>query len=285
MGKIQDQMTQDLLLGAFAPATQSEYLRCAKDFVRFHMVSPDKLGEAEVKEYLQHLVVARQFKPASMKMHIAALKFLYVHTLRRPEVVALVPWPIVRAGLPDILSGSEVVALLEAVESPTMRALFTTVYGCGLRISEACGLGVADVDSKRMVLHVRGKGGRDRFVALPNQVLATLRNYWRSVRPRGPLLFPGQGRTGVIAQTTVRVHLGWAVEKCGLKKRVTPHGLRHAFATHHLELGTDLRVIQVLLGHANLNTTTLYARVTDKHLSQVQSPLDVLGTEEAKRLG
>lgn len=285
MGKIRDKMTNDLLLAGFAPATRSEYLRCAAVFVRYHMVSPDRLGLAAVQQFLTHLVVERGFKVASLKMHVAALKFLYGRTLLQPDVVAGVPWPKARAPLPEVLSGTEVVALFDAIDSVTARALLMTAYGCGLRISEVCGLNVADIDSKRGLIHIRGKGGRDRFVTLPERVLTTLRNYWRTVRPTGPVLFNGQSPGTPMARTTVRVHLHRAANKAGIQKRVTPHLLRHSFATHHLELGTDLRVIQALLGHASVRTTTRYTRVTDKHLARTQSPLDVLGTPAAERIG
>jgi site-specific recombinase XerD len=203
-------------------------------------------------------------------------------TLRRPEVAADIAYPKVKSALPDILSGTEMVQLLEALQSTMYRALVMTAYGAGLRISEVCRLQTTDIDSRRMLIHVRGKGGRDRFVPLPERVLFTLRRYWVAMRPTGPELFPGKEPGRGISPDAVRPHLHAAAAKVGLRKRATPHVLRHSFATHLLELGTDIRVIQMLLGHTSIRTTLRYTRVTDKHVARVQSPVDVLGTSKAK---
>jgi len=242
------------------------------------------MGEAEVRQFLLHLATERKVGPATRKMHVAALKFLYEKTLRRPEVVAHIPWPKVPQGLPDILSGTEVDQLLTTIGSTKHRAIVMTTYGTGLRIGEVCGLQVGDIDSRRMLIHIHaGKGGRDRFVPLPERVLFALRRYWVAERLTGRILFPGQEPGRPLAASTVRKRLHEAAAKAGLDKRVTPHVLRHAFATHLLELGTDLRVIQMLLGHRSIRTTVRYTRVTDKHVARTQSPIDVLGTAKAKK--
>lgn len=286
MGKLRDKMIEDLGLRCYAPKTCKEYLRCARDFVAYHRRPPEQMGEVEVRDYLLFLAAERKVGPATRKMHLAAVKFLYDVTLGRPEVVARIPLPRVDSALPDILSGTEVQRLLDAIASTKHRAIVMTTYGLGLRISEVCRLRVDDIDSKRMLVHVRAaKRARDRFVPLPERVLFTLRRYWAADRPTGPQLFPGGTPGSTVSVDAVRDNLRAGAAKAGLGKRVTPHVLRHSFATHLLELGTDLRVIQMLLGHRSIRTTVRYTRVTDKHLTRTTSPVDVLGTPEAKKMG
>lgn len=286
MGKLRNQMMLDLQLRNYAASTCERYVHCAWEFAAYHRKSPSDMGEQQVRQFLIHLMTERACGPAGRKMYIASLKFLYETTLRRPEVVAHIPWPKVRSALPDILSGTEVTTLLDALDSPKHRAVVMTAYGAGLRISEVCALRVSDIESHRMLLHIRNaKGGRDRYVTLPERVLFTLRRYWATMRPSGPELFPGENASGTLSASAVRAQLHKAAAKAGLTKRVTPHVLRHTFATHLLELGTDVRVIQMLLGHRSIRTTARYTRVTDKHVARTQSPVDVLGTPKAKKLG
>lgn len=286
MGKLRDKMIQDLQLRRYAPATCERYVDCARAFVAYHRRPPERMGEAEVRQYLLYLVLERKIGPATQKMHVAGIKFLYAETLARPEVVARIPWPKVRQSLPPILSGTEVDVLLAAIESTKYRAIVMTAYGLGLRISEVCRLCPSDIDSKRMLVWVRnGKRGRDRYVTLPAMVLFTLRRYWVTEKLSGPVLFPGQAPGSCVSASAVRLNLHAAAKKAKLTKRVTPHVLRHTFATHLLELGTDLRVIQMLLGHGSIRTTVRYTRVTDKHVARVTSPIDVIGTARQKAIG
>ena len=278
-----EQMTQDLKLRGLAKHTTSEYLRYARLFAAYHDRSPSDMGEREIQQFLMHRLVDDRVSHATLKVSVAALRFLYGTTLKRPDVAVAIAYPKVKSALPDILSGSEIDPLLEALEEPMYRAIVMTTYGAGLRISEVCALEVADIDSKRMLLHVRdAKGGRDRYVPLPERVLFMLRRYWAAARPQGPELFPGKEPGRCISVDAVRHHLHAAAHKAGLQKRVTPHVLRHSFATHLLELGTDIRVIQMLLGHSSIATTLRYARVTPEHVARVQSPIDLLGTPRAK---
>jgi integrase/recombinase XerD len=284
MGQTRDQMTQALQLKGLAEKTQREYVRCARQYVAYHMRPAEEMGEAEVGQFLMHLLVERKLSPASRKMYAASLRFLYADALRRPEVAAGITYPKVPQTLPDILSGSEVSQIFAAIDDIKYRAIVMTAYGAGLRISEVCHLRIDDIQSQRMLIHVRhAKGGRARFVPLPERVLFTLRRYYAETRPTGKELFPGKEPGRCISVDAVRAHLHKAVEKAGLKATVTPHLLRHSFATHLLELGTDLRVIQMLLGHSSIRTTLRYTRVTDKHVARIQSPVDVLGTAEAKK--
>jgi site-specific recombinase XerD len=249
------------------------------------MRSPAEMGEREIRDFLLALSF-EQASPETLKMHVAALKFLYGTTLRRPEEIVALPWPKVPHRLPDILSGTEVDALLGAVEPLLHRAVVMTAYGTGLRIREACSLRIDDIDSKRKLIHVReGKRGRDRYVMLPDRLRDFLRLYWRQVRPSGPYLFPGQKPARPITPHAVRNALAKGIGKAGIKKRVTMHALRHGFATHLLEGGTDIRIIQALLGHASIRSTMRYTRVTTKHVGRVVSPLDILGTDKARILG
>ena len=286
MGKLAEKMIEDLVLRRFAPSTCENYVSCARAFAAYHWRSPQEMGEQEVRQFLLYLALEKKVGAATQKMHVAGIKFLYAETLGRPEVVAGIPWPKVRQTLPAILSGTEMDELLGAFDSIKYRAIVMTTYGSGLRIGEVCTLQTNDVDSRRMLIHLHNaKGGRDRYVTLPERVLFLLRRYWIEEGIKGPEVFPGQHPGTSISASAVRNKLHEAARKAKLTKRVTPHCLRHSFATHLLELGTDLRVIQMLLGHRSIRTTVRYARVTDKHVARIQSPVDVLGTPAAKKLG
>lgn len=277
MERIRDRMHADLTLRRYSLGTVEKYLWCAATFVAFFGVSPRRLGEAEIRRFLLHLVEEKKASAATHKMFVAAIKFLYGTTLGRPEVAVRVPWPKVGRTLPDILSLDEVHRLLGAIESIKHRVILMAAYGAGLRIAEACALHVGDIDSARGLIHVRqGKGKRDRFVMLSARLLGALRAYWKRVRPTGPQLFPGQTPGSCISQEAVRDALRAAVAKAKITKHVTPHILRHSFATHLLEGGTDIRTIQVLLGHGSIRTTTRYTQVSAAHIGRTQSPLDRL---------
>ncbi len=285
MGQLRDRMEADLRLRCYSKGTQAEYLRCAKHFARYHWRSPAAMGEAEVRAFLLHLLKSGK-GPSVVKMHVAAVKFLYEVTLQRPEEVVRIPWPKVARPLPDVLSGSEVERLLSAVESRKYRMVLMAAYGAGLRVSEACGLSVEDIDSPRGLLHIRdGKRGRDRYVMLPTRLLLALREYWRLEKLAGPRLFPGSVPGQCVSQGAVRAALRKAVTACRLTKRVTTHTLRHSFATHLLEGGTDIRTIQVLLGHASIRTAAIYTHISVSHIGRTRSPLDLLGTPEGAVLG
>jgi site-specific recombinase XerD len=230
--------------------------------------------------------MARNGSVERLKMHVAGLKFLYGVTLDRPEVADKLPWPKVPHKKPDILSGTEVEKVLSALTSLVPAMVVLTAYGAGLRVSEASRLRVEDIDGKRGVIHVRlGKGKKDRYVMLAERLLRALRSYWGKVQPQGGWLFPGRKKGTHLHPTAVNWALKEAVKKAKLKKRVTSHTLRHSFGTHLLELGTDIRIIQLLLGHASIQTTARYAQVSVKHIASVKSPLDVLGTRKATALG
>jgi site-specific recombinase XerD len=286
MGKLREKMSEDLRLRGSAPSTCESYLGCVRAFAAYHRRSPDQLGEPEIREFLLHLE-SQKASASTINVHVCALKFLYRVTLGQPELAERIPRPRrIAQRLPDVLTGTEIERILDNITSLKHRAIVMTAYGAGLRVSEVCALRVEDIDSQRMAIHVRqGKGKRDRFVMLPERVLHALREYWSRERPRRPFLFPGGVPGRCISVSSVQKTLTRAAAKAGLTKRVSPHVLRHSFATHLLELGTDLRVIQTLLGHGSNSTTLRYTRVSRGHLRKTPSPLDVLGTRKQKPIG
>jgi site-specific recombinase XerD len=238
-----------------------------------------------MRTFVDHLD-AQELSAQRVRQYLAALKFLYGRTLGRPETIAWIMFPRSKRRTAAVLSGSEVHQVLGAIKSPICQAIAHTLYGAGLRVDEACRLQVQDVLSARGLLHVRyGKGGHERFAMLSPALLTTLRDYWRAVRPAPPLLFPSPRTQQAFRADTVRQALRAAASDLGIGKRVTPHVLRHSFATHLLELGVDLRVIQQLLGHASIRTTSRYAQVTSAIVKRTPSPLDLLGTPAADVLG
>jgi len=276
MGAIRERMIEELELRGMSAATKKSYLICCRLFVAHFMKSPEQLGAGDIKAFLLNLMRERKVGPSCVRGYIAAISFLYRNVLRNPEAVEDLPYPRVPKTLPDVLSREEVQQLLGAVRSTIHRTILMVAYGAGLRISEALRLQVQDIDSKRMVIHIRGaKNGKDRLVLLSPELLLALRRYWTQCRPQGPHLFPGRNGRPVHIDV-IRRALWAAVREVGLKKRVTLHSFRHGFATHLLEDGTDVRVIQALLGHSNLQTTAHYTQVSTKNFQKVTSPLDRL---------
>jgi integrase/recombinase XerD len=277
MGKLHDRMQEDLLLKAYSPHTQKAYLRCARYFVSHYMRSPEEMGEQEIRGFLLHLVRDRKASPATLGMYVNALKFLYNNTLKRSEEVKGISHPKRPKTLPVILSPEEVLRVFAAIRSVKHKAIIATAYAAGLRISEVCGLRIADIDSQRMRIHVRsGKGKKDRYVMLGEGLLALLRQYYQKARPKGEYLFPGYKPHRPICTTAVNQVLRKVVQETGLAKRVTMHTLRHCFATHLLEAGTDIRILQVLLGHSSIRTTLRYTHITDRLVQKLVSPLDMI---------
>jgi integrase/recombinase XerD len=277
MGKLHDQMREDLLLKAYSPNTMRSYLRCARHFAKHYMRSPEEMGDQEVRDFLLYLVRDRQASPATLDMYVNALKFLYNITLKRPEVVKGIAHPKRPKTLPVILSPGEVLRIFAAIRSVKHKAIIATAYAAGLRISEVCGLRIADIDSQRKRIHVRsGKGKKDRYVMLGESLLDLLRQYYQKARPQGEYLFPGYNPQRPICTTAVSQVLRKVVRQTGLTKKVSMHTLRHCFATHLLEAGTDIRILQVLLGHSSIRTTLRYTHITDRLLQKLVSPLDLI---------
>jgi integrase/recombinase XerD len=284
MGKLKDKMEGDLKLRGLCENTRLTYLRCAAAYVRHYRKPPAQMGRTEVRDYLLTMLEERKWKPTTYNVHAAALGFLYAHTLERPQEVAWIGRMKVSYHPPAILSGEEVERLLDALGSVKMQAIVMAAYGAGLRVSEVINLHVQDIESQRMVIHVcRGKGDRDRYTMLPKRLLLLLREYWKQERPPGPQLFPGRKPGQTLCRAAVNKAVAQAAATARIRKRVTPHSLRHAFATHLLEAGTDLRTLQVLLGHKSIRTTARYAQVSPALIRKTKSPADRLAKAGSRK--
>jgi len=271
-------MIDDMSLRNLSPATQRSYLHAVAKFSRYFGRPPDRLGLEDVRAFQVHLV-SRGISWPALNQTVCALRFFYGVTLDRSEIPERIAYARTPRKLPVILSADEVVRFLEAVPSLKARTALTTAYAAGLRASEAVSLKVADIDSARMVIEVRhGKGAKDRTVMLSPQLLTILRTYWRLTRP-GEWLFPGRTPDKPIDVQVLHAACRSAAKAAGLIKRVSVHTLRHSFATHLLESGVDIRIIQVLLGHNNLSTTARYTHVATTTIAATQSPFDRLSLE------
>ncbi|MBT8207296.1 MAG: site-specific integrase [Acidimicrobiia bacterium] len=276
MGELRDRMAADLKLRKLSPSTNKVYLLYARKLAKHFGRSPAELGERDIREYLQHLIDVEQISHQSYRQCYAAIKFLYKVTLGRPWEMDRVPFPRHKRALPAVLSANEVSALIQAVRAIKYRTIIMATYAGGLRISEACRLRVDDIDSDRRVMWVRGtKGGSDRCTVLADQLLIALREYWKIDRPPD-WLFPGRTAAGHISDVAVRKVFHQARLDAGIATTCTPHVLRHSFATHLLDAGTDIKVIQALLGHHSIRTTSIYMHVSVRSVQQTRSPLDAL---------
>ena len=276
MGKLREQMKMDLKLKGYSPKTQAAYLGYMKKFVRYFGRSPAKMGEEEIREYLYHLVTERDLGDSSINSAYSALKFFYKTTLCRDWNVAKIPRRKPEKRLPVVLDGSEIKQLFAVTTNLKHRALLMTTYSAGLRVSETAHLKVCDVDSKRMQLRIaQGKGKKDRYALLSPVTLNLLRDYWRQYRPFS-WLFPGRLPESPISTRSIQKVFKDAKRKAGIKKPATVHTLRHSFATHLLEAGTDIYRVQKLMGHTSPKTTAIYIHLRRQDLLKVVSPLDSL---------
>jgi site-specific recombinase XerD len=282
MGELRDQMEQDLRLGGYAPKTRQIYLSAATELVRHFRRSPADLTREQVRAYVHHLLETRRPSSQRTRQHLAGLKFLFGRTLGRPEIVSFMAWPKDPDRIPTVLTAAEIETFLGTIQLPTYRMLAATLYATGLRIGEACPLETRDINARRGVLVVRnGKGGRQRLIPLSPKLLRGLRHYWRTNHLEPPYLFPNPHGQGSVRPESVRRAFRLAAQQAGIDKRVTPHVLRHSFATHLLEMGTDLRMIQTLLGHASIRTTTRYTSVSIGEIVRIQSPFERLDIRTA----
>jgi integrase/recombinase XerD len=268
-------MIRELQLRRFAPLTHKQYLGVVHRLAKHYRIAPDRLSAKQVQDYLVHLITERRLEWNTINVVASGLKFFYRQVVKRPDIALAIPRRRRPRHLPEVLSAEEVLRLFAAAAQPKERALLMTTYGGGLRVSEVIRLQVTDIDSQRGMIRVRGKGDRDRYTLLSQRLLKELRAYWLLGRPR-PWLFPG-GRPGQpLNHNTAREMFNRAKAKAGISKRGSIHMLRHSFATHLLEAGTDLRVIQVFLGHASILTTAMYVHLTPKIRGATRSPLDLL---------
>ena len=274
-------MIEDMSVRGFKEDTRRDYVRHVRAFAAFIGRSPDTATAEELRLFQLHQTQSG-LQPPTINNTVSALRFFFTVTLDRPDLarrLTVVPYP---RRIPTVLSVAEVTLLLHAASAPKYKAAFATAYGAGLRVSEVVALKVGDIDSERMLLRVeRGKGGKDRHAMLSPQLLDLLRAWWREGRRRslllsGGWLFPGRNPVEPLSARQLGRVVRAAAQAAGITKRVSPHTLRHSFATHLLEQGVDIRVIQTLLGHAKLDTTALYTRVANTTIRAVTSPLDRL---------
>jgi len=273
-------MLEELQRRNYSAITTRNYLRVVADFAKHFGKSPDKLGLNELRTYQAYLLRERKLTPGTVVNQVAALRFFFVKTLKRHQFRDFLPYPQDQRRLPTVLSQEEVSRLINAAGTLFRRTLLMTLYGTGMRRSELAHLKVGDVDSQRMIIRVvAGKRSKDRDLPLSPALLETLREYWRWRKPK-LYMFPtrtlGRRLDQSISDKTVWIACSEAARRAGISKRVTPHTLRHSWATHLLEAGTDLRTIQVLLGHGDLETTAQYLHLSQRHLQTVTNPLDTL---------
>jgi integrase/recombinase XerD len=273
-------MLEELQRRNYAANTIKAYIRIIRDFARYFRRSPDRLGPQHLRQYQAHLFQEKKFEPGTVQQYVAALRFFYVKTLKRRYLLDEIPRPKRARKLPNILSPEEVARLIDAASNLFHRTMLMTLYSTGVRRAELCRLRVTDIDSTRMIVHIRnGKGGHDRDVPLSPTLLETLRVYWRWMKPQ-TYLFPGTVKNWR-ADVPVTTRVPWdacreAAKRAGITKRLSPHTLRHCFATHLLEADADLRTIQVLLGHRKLEHTLIYLHLSQRHLTAVPNPLDTI---------
>jgi len=270
-------MLEDMQIRNLAVNTQESYVQQVSLFARYFKQSPERLGPEQIRAYQVYLTNERRLATSSILIAISALRFLYRITLKKDWTFEdIIPAPKKPQTLPVVLSPEEVIQFLACVASQKHRAILTSCYGAGLRVSEAIALTPPTIDSKRMVLRVeQGKGKKDRYVMLSPKLLEILRAWWRVERPEH-WLFPGDIPRQHISRDAVERECQKAHDICKISKPITPHSLRHAFAVHLLEQGTDVRTIQLLLGHRSLTTTAKYLRIATSKVCSTSSPLDLL---------
>ena len=278
MTHLRKMMLEELQRRNYSQTTVRGYLKIVEAFAKYFHRSPDQLGPEQIRAYQVYLFTGRKLNARTVGHHTAALRFFFCKTLKRAYPIEEVPYPKAPRRLPTILTREEVIRLIDAASNLFHRAMLMTVYSTGMRRAEACNLKVEDIDSDRMVLHIRqGKGRRDRDVPLSPKLLETLREYWRWMKPQ-TYLFPGTVN-GSRADKPITSKMLWeasqeAAQRAGITKPVSPHLLRHSFATHLVEGGADLPTVQALLGHADLKPTSIYLHLSTRHLKAAGTPLD-----------
>lgn len=281
MSLLRRRMIEDMTIRKFAAKTRHDYLQRVKNFTIHLGRSPDTASSEDVRRYQLHLTASGVGVP-TVNQTVSTLRFFFKVTLGRPDLVERTAFVREPRKLPVVLSPDEVARLLDAVPGLKYKAALSVAYGAGLRVSEVVALKIGDIDSKRMVIRVeQGKGRKDRYVMLSPHLLELLRAWWKAARPQG-WLFPGRDRVQPMTTRQLNRACHAAAHMAEIGKPVSMHTLRHSFATHLLEQNIDIRVIQVLLGHAKLDTTALYARVATKTIQQVMSPLDRITLTQAE---
>ena len=281
MTRLRKMMLDDLQRRNYAETTISSYIRIVEDFSRRFQRPPDRLGPPQIREYQAELFKKRKLAASTVTVYLAALRFFYTKTLKKGWSAAETPYPKRAEHVPSILSQEEVARLIDGAGTPFHRTVLMTLYATGVRRAELTHLKITDVDSQRMVVHIQGgKGRKDRDVMLSPKLLKELRKHWRRLKRKPSVwLFPGNRHHS--SDKPISTKVVWqackgAAQRAGVKKHVHPHTLRHCFATHLLDQGADLRSIQMLLGHNDLEQTTIYLHISERRLNATASPLDSL---------
>ncbi|MGM0578299.1 MAG: tyrosine-type recombinase/integrase [Myxococcota bacterium] len=274
--RLRDRMLEDLKLAGYSPATMGEYERCVRKLVDFVGKPPRRIEEEDVRRFLLHLTEERGLSPSTQRVYVCAFLFFFRRTVRRPDVVAHLPLAKVDAIEPDVLSRGEVHRVLAAADNLLILTVVALIYDTGLRLQEVRMLMPDDVDSDRMLIHVRqAKGRHGRYVPIGERLLACLRDYYRVARPTPPWLFAGRSPGQPVSRDTLQRGIKRAGHRARIGKPVTPHILRHTFATHVMESDSrNIHHLQLLLGHRSIRTTMRYLHLSRHKLCQVKSPLD-----------
>ncbi len=293
MTQLRQKVLEELQRRNYSHRTANTYVRIIRDFAKHFHQPPDKLGPEQIRQYQAYLFQTKKLTVATVSQYVSALRFLFVKTLRRHFLTEHIPFPKSPRRLPTVLSPEEVTRLINSASNLFHRTLLMTLYSTAVRRSELCRLQVTDIDSQRMMIRIQGKGRHERDVPLSPKLLETLRVYWRWMKPK-TYLFPGtvhHRRADVpISTNTVWHACHSAAQAAGITKRLSPHSLRHSWATHMFDAGADLRTLQVLLGHSRLEHTLIYLHLSHKHLQAVPNPLDTLeisstdGVRRSRRL-
>ena len=284
--KLLSQFQQDMQLRGLGELTQQAYLNKVEKFGEFFGKSPRGANAQDVNRYLHHLMTEKRFAIPTVNQYAAALRLFLTITLEKTWARDKIVFAKAPKKLPDVLSGTEVVKVLRAFDCIKHKTVALVCYGAGLRINEALHLRVKDIDSKREVIIVRtGKGQKDRLVPLSPRLLKSLRLYFKRERPRSDYLFPGRSRDGALSKQAFAKVLAPTVTKAGIGKKVTAHVFRHSYCTHLIEAGADLRSVQVLMGHASIQSTARYVHLTTARMLSISSPLELLGRPQGKALG
>jgi len=278
MTELRKRMIEDMQLAGYAQRTQKSYTDAVNQLARHYQCSPDKINEEDLRRFFLYLIKDRGLSPSTIKIYLSAIKFFYEKTLGYQWRFLEFACPRKERKLPVVLSPEEVHNVLALVRKPMLRAVLTVIYCCGLRLNEAVTLKLDDIDSKRMLVRVHGKGGKDRYVPLPDATLKFLHSYWLLFQPK-TWLFPSQRKTDrPICHSAVQRAFKDALRTSGIHKKASVHSLRHSYATHLLEEGQNLRVIQKLLGHKSPNTTAIYTHLTQKTIESLHESINRLMT-------
>jgi len=276
MTELRSKMIRDLEINGFSNATQKAYIRHIRDLAKYHKKSPDDLSLEDLYQYQYYLTKEKNYSSSYYNQAVAAMKFLYGFTLKKDWNIHNLPYRKKSKKLPVVISKEEVFQLLSVIDNKRDKTIVYLLYSAGLRVSELVNLKVSDLDSKRMVINIhQGKGRKDRNVMLAESLLDVLKQYWLESRPE-IYLFPGKVPGNPLTREAINNLLKKYSSKAGITRNISPHTLRHCFATHMLEDGTNIRVIQLLLGHKNVSTTTVYTHVARNYIEEAPSPLDTL---------